>query len=233
MVPMSRCLSAILVLLSGCSGAGLCRDGGEARGDTLITWGIESAVCMFEVCEADRQAECTVSSIAGEGPIVLTLACDHQGLGAAEDVISIDLDPTAAIDLVVGAKVSLSYSSIGGFETGGWSLLRLTDDRGLVFASTSGVLSGGGSGNPDWGSDQVRAAVAPLSGSVANAGCLRDDARNFVTIGHNGASIEVGSGSSDVLVAGSSWLVIVEKATRRPGETDEEALDFTIMRLAP
>lgn len=215
-------------------GATECGAAGSVVADVRVTWGIPVEPCDGESCVTMRDPTCTVSAIAGDAPIELTLACSHAGLGMATDVVTIDLQPGGALDLAVGGAVSLRYRSASHFEVGGETSLRITDDSGLVLGAARGALSGGFSGSPDWGSNLFAAAVSPLSGSVANAGCADDEARNAVTLARDDASVSVQAGDSGLLTADASWLVVVETASRAPTpDYDEEQLDVAVMRVAP
>lgn len=212
----------------------MCGPLGEVVADVEIAWGIPIPPCDLESCMSVRDPTCTVSAIAGAGPITLTLECDHLDLGMATDVVTIDLQPGGALDLAPGAAVSLHYESSGAFEVGGSTSIHIHDGAGLVLGATSGMLFGGFSGNPDWGAKLFAAVVSPLTGTMTNAGCLDDDARNAATLARDDASITVPAGASGLLTADATWRLVVQTAARVPTpDYDDEQIDLAVMRVKP
>ncbi|HEY0136721.1 MAG TPA: hypothetical protein VGB85_21710 [Nannocystis sp.] len=204
---------------------------GTAKTQVAIDFGVPVVPCEDEICSDERKGPCTVSAITSEGPTEVTLACDYEDLGPATAVLTLGLEPDDTLDLEVGAAVQLSYDSSSGFEVGGSSYLRITDDRGLVLGRGDIQRYGGLSGGTQWAEDYLTGLALPLTATIASAGCPDDENLSVITVARDESSVTVAQGTTGLLASGDAWRVVVETASIRHDEIEEGDVRLTIVRV--
>lgn len=227
-----RLLPCCLGLTLACeSGTVSCDEKGAAV-DLSIAWGIPPASCELESCGDVRAAACEAVSVAEGPPLVLTLTCDYGADGTATDVITLALQPGGALDLAAGDTVQLEYRTSSGFETGGSTVLRLTDDAGLVLAVGTSAVYGGTVGDAQWATDFVAELFAPLTAKLASAGC--DEATlSALTVAEGAVDVAVPEGGAGTLDVARPLQIVVETASVNYSGMLEGDLEIAALRVKP
>ncbi|MEZ4453420.1 MAG: hypothetical protein R3B09_28405 [Nannocystaceae bacterium] len=167
-------------------------------------------------------APCLVTAIEGAGPIRVGLECEAPfGAGAS---LEIDLSPVHPIDVDVGAAVTLESDPCE-------SSVRLTDERGLIFAAVDHRLEGGA--GP---SRALEGVLRPLEVGVDTRSCpgtgLRGVTNGELTIRDGEREVRVYSGNSAILEGSPRWLVVVDTMlTDEAFDQEESVIDVAVLRV--
>ena len=199
---------------------------GAATTAFKVDWDVDLAPCETESCHAKRVSPCIVSEIVKKpGPTILVLECNNLETGPTTDMVDVFPEPGGTIDLEVGAAVQFTYESQSHGEIGGWERVRVTDDRGLVFAAGRDRLYSFPDDDTQWAAEYLAELASPLGASFVD--CTGEPQGHGIEVTRKAASVIVGDGGAATLTADASWLVVVEYASR------QGQLELVILRVKP